>query len=94
MVDQGLIALTGVSSVVDAWQVLLPDYQPGQAIAIKINLNNATSCGDTDGQIDALSQPVNALTRGLTLRNVSEADIWIYDAIRPIPNSELRSCGW
>ena len=92
MVDQGLIALAGVSSVVDAWQVLLPDYQPGQAIAIKINLNNATSCGDTDGQIDALIQPVNALIHGLKLRNVSEADIWIYDAIRPIPDRVVAGC--
>ena len=37
MVDQGLMALIGTSTVADAWQALLPNYQSGQAIAIKVN---------------------------------------------------------
>jgi hypothetical protein len=85
MVDQGLMALIGASNVADAWQALLPNYQVGQAIAVKVNFNNATACNDTDGQIDALIQPVNAMVRGLKQIGVAESDIWIYDAIRAIP---------
>ena len=42
MVDQGMMALTGTATVADAWRTLLPGYQTGQGIAIKVNLNN---CG-------------------------------------------------
>ncbi len=85
MVDQGMMALTGTSSVAAAWQALLPNYQPGQSIAIKVNLNNAFQCDETDGQIDALMQPVNGVVRGLKQIGVSEKDIWVYDAVRTIP---------
>src|SRR3990172_5493864 len=61
MVDQGLMALTGASTVAGAWQILLPNYLPGQGIAIKVNFNNAQTCGDTDSQIDAIVQPVNSV---------------------------------
>ena len=40
MVDQGVMALTGTATVAAAWRMLLPDYQPGQGIAIKVNFNN------------------------------------------------------
>ncbi len=86
MVDQGVMALTGTSTVADAWRTLLPNYQNGQGIAIKVNFNNSTACDDTDGQIDALIQPVNAVVRGLKQIDVVEADIWVYDAIRWIPS--------
>jgi len=87
MVDQGLMALTGASSTADAWQALLPNYRVGQGIAIKVNLNNSyTSCDYTDAKIDALIQPVNAVVRGLKQIGVAEADIWIYDAIRNVPD--------
>jgi uncharacterized protein (DUF362 family) len=85
MVNQGVMVLTGTSSVADAWQALLPDYQPGQAVAIKVNLNNAFECDDADGQIDALIHPVNGVVRGLKQIGVLETDIWIYDATRAIP---------
>jgi hypothetical protein len=86
MVDQGLMALTGQSTVESAWQTLLPEYQPGQVIAVKVNLNNTFTCDQPDdGKIDALIQPVNALVRGLKQIGVSENDVWIYDAIRSIP---------
>ena len=86
MVDQGLMALTGAGSVAGAWSALLPGYQSGQAVAVKINCNNCQECGDSDGQIDALPQPINAIVRGLKLIGVAEADIWVYDARRKIPN--------
>ena len=86
MVDQGLMALTGQSSVKDAWHTLLPDYQVGYEIAVKVNFNNSSACNDIDHQIDALIQPINAVVRGLKQIGVVESDIWIYDAIRRIPD--------
>ena len=84
MVDQGLMTLTGQTSVVNAWQVLLPNYQVGQGIAVKLSLNNSL---DADGSIaiDAVPEPINALIRGLKLRGVAEDDIWLYDATKIIP---------
>ena len=72
MVDQGIETLTGRSSLGDAWQSLLPDYQSGKSIAIKLNFNNSSHCDDSDGQIDALIQPVNAVVRGLLLAGVAK----------------------
>jgi len=86
IVDQGIMALTDTSTVADAWRTLLPAYQTGQGIAIKVNFNNSTACDDTDDQIDALIQPVNAVVRGLKQMGVAETDIWVYDAIRRIPD--------
>ena len=86
MVDQGLMALTGTATVTAAWTSLIPNYTTGEGIAIKVNFNNSTACDDTDAQIDALMQPVNALIRGLILLGVAEADIRVYDASRPIPD--------
>jgi hypothetical protein len=86
MVGQGLKQLTGAASAAAAWGILLPKYQPGQKIAIKINLNNA-SCGDGDNIVDALMQPVNAVVGSLVSAGIGvrESDIWVYDAIRPLP---------
>jgi len=86
MVDQGMMALTGTSTVAAAWQALLPTYQTGQGIAIKVNFNNSSQCADIDAQIDALIHPVNTVVRGLKQMGVAEADIWVYDASRVIPN--------
>jgi len=86
MVDQGVMALTGASAVADAWRALIPTYQPGQAIAIKVNLNNSFACNEAGGKIDALIQPVNAVVRGLKQIGVAEMDIWVYDAIRAMPD--------
>lgn len=86
MIDQGVMALTGTSTAANAWRALLPNYRTGEGIAIKINLNNSWSCDDADGYIDALIQPVNAIVRGLKQIGVAEMDIWIYDALRWMPN--------
>src|SRR5512143_4091048 len=53
MVEEGLKQLTGAASAAGAWGILLPKYQSGQKIAIKINLNNS-NCNDSDYSIDAL----------------------------------------
>ena len=96
MTDQGLMALTGTSSAADAWRELIPNYQSGQKIAIKVNLNSnwerpvdcinkcEINCGYHDLRINALPQPVNALIRGLKLIGVAESNIWVYEASKPI----------
>jgi len=85
MVDQGLMLLTMTDSVTEAWRALIPDYQIGQKIAIKVNFNNATSCTDIDGGIDAIIEPVNALVSGLELIGVQRSDVCVYDAVRALP---------
>ena len=67
MVDQGLLELTRATSVVEAWQQLIPDYQAGQKIAIKVNFNNTRLCDSTVAVIDALMEPVNAVAKGATV---------------------------
>jgi uncharacterized protein (DUF362 family) len=86
MVEEGLRQLTGAASAAAAWGILLPSYQPGQKIAIKINLNNS-SCSDSDNIIDALMQPINAVIGSLVSAGigVQSGDIWVYDAIRSMP---------
>jgi len=86
MVDQGVMALTGTTTVADAWSSLIPNYSSGELVAIKMNFNNSDGCDDTDGQIDASIQPVNAVVRGLKLIGVPEANICVYDASRRIPD--------
>ena len=84
MLRQGLQLLTNASSVPEAWQALLPAYQPGQALAVKVNLVNA-DCDDNDNQIDALIEPINALIGSLVEAGIREEDVWVYDASRPMP---------
>jgi uncharacterized protein (DUF362 family) len=78
MTERGMMALTGASTLADAWSAILPSYTAGQKVAIKINLNNAV-CNDSDNIIDALPQPVNAVIRGLKAMGVLESNICVYD---------------
>jgi uncharacterized protein (DUF362 family) len=94
MVNRGLMALTGTASRAAAWQALIPSYAPGQRVAIKVNLNNAGSTGDSDNVIDALIEPVNAVIRGLLELGVAASDIWVYDAVRSIPDRFLNGCDY
>jgi hypothetical protein len=102
MVDEGIMELTSTASVEDAWRVLIPDYAAGRSIAIKVNFNNAsvcgqgceTGCGDGDLAIDALIHPINSVVRGLSLIGVAEQDIRVYDATqgRSIPGRFTSGC--
>jgi hypothetical protein len=92
MVDRGVQELTGASTVADAWRALIPAYTSGEAIAIKVNLNNAFSCGDGDNDIDALIHPINAAVRGLKQIGVAEQDVWVYEAVRRIPDRFANGC--
>jgi hypothetical protein len=86
MVDRGLMQLTGTASVADAWRALIPAYQPGEKIAIKVNFNNSRACNSTNPSIDALMEPVNAVASGLLQIGVAAGDICVYDAIRALPD--------
>ena len=86
MVDQGMMALTGTPTVAAAWRTLLPDYQPGQGIAIKVNFNNSLTCNNTSSAIDGIIEPVNAIASGLQRIGVRTEDIWVYDAVRALPD--------
>ncbi len=85
MLGRGLLELTGTASLADAWAEILPNYLPGQKIAIKVNFNNSGGCDETDNVIDALIEPVNALIGSLVRAGVREEDVWVYDASRQMP---------
>ena len=91
MVERGLKELTGTNSVQAAWGQLIPNYQSGQKIAIKVNFNNS-ACTDGDNTIDGLIEPVNALIATLKSFGVAESNIWIFDASRPLPNRFVNGC--
>ncbi len=92
MVDEGIKQLTDQTSVIAAWQSIFPDYVPGQGIAVKVNFNNSKWADDENNVIDAIIEPVNALVRGLKTIGVQEEDIWVYDALRPIPDRFRLRC--
>ncbi len=85
LLARGLAEVTGRPSAAEAWGVMLQGYTAGKKIAVKINLNNARSSEDTDNQIDALPQVVNALLKTLLEAGIQAQDVWVYDALRPIP---------
>jgi hypothetical protein len=86
MVSQGLQRLTGTSDQTAAWQSILPDYQASQQIAIKVSFNNSEVCNQNTNAIDGLKEPVYALVSGLILAGIQAGDIYIYDAIRALPD--------
>jgi len=96
MVNRGVMELTGAPSLAHAWRILVPNYAPGKAIAIKVNFNNCWSCsqGQWAGEtINALIHPINSVIRGLlqTYPNFQTNDIWVYDATKgPNPAIDAR----
>ena len=90
MVATGLKVLTGETSLTGAWQKILPDYQTGEIIAIKVNFNDSIMGGgssgyaDNDAYVDALPQIINSIVSGLVEKGVRQPDIWVYDASRYI----------
>jgi hypothetical protein len=89
MTDRGLKALTGAATRADAWHAIIPGYTAGQVVAIKVNLNNAAGCSDSDQIIDALPQPVNSVILGLKSIGVPENDIWVYDVTKAWHTSQM-----
>jgi hypothetical protein len=103
MVSTGIRDLTGAPTDSDAWDVIFRyfnqvhgngdmGYQPGEKIAIKINLNNALGgIGDPytkeDNDRDASPYVIKALLRQLVnVVGVPQEDITIFDSSRPIVN--------
>jgi hypothetical protein len=88
--------LTGASKDKDAWTKIFTfynkttrglsnrNYQAGEVVAIKINLNNSSD-KKTDNQSDATPQLVLAMVRQLVnIANVPQNNIIVYDARRAI----------
>jgi hypothetical protein len=93
-----LTKLTGTADSGDAWRSIFEyynkssrqmesrGYQPGETVAVKINLNNATGSAKIDNFIDASPQMVLAMVRQLVNQaHVRQQDIVVYDARRFIP---------
>ena len=90
-----LTKLTSTTTSADAWQALFEHYnqtargmsqrgyQPGEVVAVKINLNNSTGSAKTDNYIDASPQSVLAMVRQLVNdAHVRQQDVLVYDARR------------
>lgn len=92
MVNTGIMELTETKTIGDAWRTLIPNYVSGEKIAIKVNFNDSSSYNDSHNKIDALMHPINPIIAGLKKIGVQEPDIWIYDALRPIPNRFINKC--
>lgn len=94
MVDRGVMELTGKGSPAQAWQVLVPGYTPGKAIAVKVNFNNCRWCDSINLDIDALPHPINGVISGLlqTYPDFDPRDVWVYEAsIGPKPPVSRRA---
>ncbi|MRR10737.1 hypothetical protein EG831_11840, partial [bacterium] len=90
MVERGVTELTGQATAADAWRTLIPAYQPGKGIAIKVNFNNTlgNDCGVAGGEINALPQPVAAVLPAIKTIRADEGDTRIADRVlRFIPAS-------
>jgi len=98
MLNVTLIKLTGATTSEKAWQAIFEyynknkrqlekrGYQPGEVVAVKINLNNSTGSAKQDNFIDASPQSVLAMVRQLVNQaHVRQQDILVYDARRYIP---------
>jgi hypothetical protein len=92
MVDQGLMSLTGQGSVAAAWLSLIPDYQPGEVVAIKVSFNNSHDDRGSQEKIDGIMEPVNALIRGLNSIGVPYDAIVVYDSSRWLPRRFIDKC--
>lgn len=84
MLEKALCALTAEGSGTAAWKQLLPDFQAGQKITLKLNLNNATYDPDiTNNRLDQTMPLVNSVLRGLIEGlGSSPGDITLLDASR------------
>ena len=86
---RALQTLVGGTSMIKACRALAPTYQPGDKIAIKINLNNNA---DQSNQIDATAPVLNAVLLALiTYKGVPAGDVYVYDVSRAIPWFRIRN---
>jgi len=88
MVTVGLLELTNENTIVGAWGRLIPEFTPGEKLAIKVNFNN-TSADPPDNEIDALIHPVNALLGGLIEFGFTPSDLTVFDVTHAYHNGEM-----
>ena len=104
MLSIGIQNLAGIDDDLEAWDFLFKyfneeqgkgdiGYQPGEKIAIKINLNNCWqrwqygSYTHEDNERDASPYVVKSLLKQLVdVVGVKQGDITVFDASRPMPN--------
>lgn len=105
MLVSGVRRIGGRSNVKQAWDSIFTyfnitqgrgniGYQPGEKIAIKINLTNSCCNGGTpNGQMDASPQLVLAIIRQLVdVVGVAQSDIWMGDPYRKFRNEYYDKC--
>ncbi|UCG15863.1 MAG: DUF362 domain-containing protein [Phycisphaerales bacterium] len=104
MMSNAVRWLTGAVSDAEAWDRLFrhfnqthgkgdAGYEPGETVAVKVNLNNSIHYDVETAEIDASPQMVQALLRQLMLEaGVDEASVTVYDAVRCIPNRIYDRC--
>jgi hypothetical protein len=94
MVDQGVMNLTGQRTAAEAWRSLMPNYQKGQIIAIKVSFNN-TYGSERSTVIDSIIEPVNSIIRGIKEAypdDINNASIVIFDSSRGVPTVFRNGC--
>lgn len=97
MLSTTLLELTSATTGEQAWQRIFQyynqnarqmenrGYQPGEVVAVKINLNNCTGSNKKDNYTDASPQAVLAMVRELVkYAHVRQEDILVYDGRRYI----------
>jgi hypothetical protein len=82
MIKQGIIALTGEPSELDAWTSVFPTVSGTTKVGIKVNGNNY-EVGTGNNIIDWTPQVVNAVIKGLKVRGFSEGNIYILEPSGP-----------
>jgi len=79
MFARGLCNLTGRTNVMDAWHDLLVGWQPGQKVAIKLNLNSY------DFNANQTCEMAYVVIESLKLFGVPAADMKVFDVVRVFP---------
>ena len=103
MLSQTLHQLTGQTGNNEAWAALFEHfnashgkagavYQPGEKIAIKINLNGCTEHGLAKNACFSSPQVIFTVLNQLVAVGVPASDIAVYDAVRFIPDAIFTKC--
>jgi len=104
MLSRSLRTLTGKSTDPASWDALFTyfnekhgkgsvGYTAGEKIAVKINLNNSATPGNTGNSSLATPQTVLSLLRQLSNKaGVPDSNITFYDLIRYVPDSIFNKC--
>lgn len=80
MFARGITSLTGRQNVVQAWSELLVGYQPGDKIAIKLNLNSY------DENANQTVEMAYAVIESLKQFGVQAGDMKVFDVVRKFPD--------